>query len=194
MKIGIFGGSFDPFHKGHLAVIRAFLSLYIPEKLYIVPVYQQPLKEKQPSAPFQKRAEMIRAAFQDPRMIISDYENKKKGLSYTVETLKHFCDEGKLYLIMGSDSALTLDKWKETEAIFSLSTPVIYPRRGSSLRKVKARWGNQVEIMPMRPVAAASSQIRERIRAGKNCRRFLPGEVWEIIQREGLYGWPKKSN
>ena len=148
------------------------LRLYSPEKLYIVPVYQQPLKDKQPSASFQKRVEMIQSAFQEPRVIISDFEHQKKGVSYTVETLRHFCDEGKLYLIMGSDSALSLDKWKETDTIFSLATPVVYPRRGSSLSKIKARWGDDVEIMKMRPIAAASSTIRERIRTGRSCRRF----------------------
>ena len=193
MKTGIFGGSFDPFHKGHLAVIRSFLRLYEPHMLYLVPVWQQPLKDHQPAASWEDRAELIRAGLDgDPRVVVSDVEYRRKDVSYTVVTLDSFRSEGSLYLLMGSDSALFLDRWKDYERILSLATVVVYPRRGASRRELEKKWGRQFRWMETREVPVSSSEIRNRLKEGLDCSRLLPGGTWELIRERGLYQWAQK--
>jgi nicotinate-nucleotide adenylyltransferase len=194
MKTGIFGGSFDPFHKGHLAVIRSFLRLYSPRKVFLVPVWQQPLKNHPPEASWEDRVDMIRAGVDDSRVEISDYEFRSRGVSYTVRTLEHFSGKGTLYLIMGSDAALSLDRWKEHERILSLATIVVYPREGASKREVEAKWGALFQWMETEEIPVSSSEIRHRLKEGRDCSRHLPRGTWNLIRERGLYQWDQKAN
>ena len=192
MRTGIFGGSFDPFHKGHLAVIRSFLRIYSPRKIVLVPVWQQPLKNHPPAASWEDRVDMIRTSVDDSRVEVSDYEFCTKGISYTVKTLDHFAEEGPLYLIMGSDAALSLDCWKEYERILSLATIVVYPREGASKRQVETKWGQLFQWMETEEIPVSSSEIRQRLKEGLDCSRFLPRETWDLIRERGLYQWEQK--
>ena len=189
MKAGIFGGSFDPFHKGHLAVIRSFLRLYSPRNVYLVPVWQQPLKKHQPSASWEDRADMIRAGLDDTRVVISDFEYRQKGISYTIKTLEHFIGEATLYLIMGSDSALSLDRWKDYKRILSLATVVVYPRKGISREQLEMKWGPVFEWMETEEIPVSSSEIRHRLEKRLDCSHLLPKGTWDLIRERGLYQW-----
>ena len=122
MKIGIFGGTFDPIHQGHLGVAEAAYEQFPLDKIYFVPAYSPPhKKEKKFASTPEDRFEMVRLALQDvPYFEVSDLEFERGGTSYTVETLREFKKKNpssELYLILGSDSYRELDQWREPEEI-----------------------------------------------------------------------------
>ena len=165
-RVGIYGGSFNPVHHGHLALAEYALSELNLDKVYFVPAFQNPLKKSERASPddgVSRRIPALKKAIgRNPRFILSDIELKRKGLSYTVDTLRAFKKKlgksARLYFLAGADQIRHFSRWKSKEEILKLCRFVIATRPGHSLKLRDGRflW------LPMPPVDISSTQIRQK--------------------------------
>lgn len=192
VRTGVFGGTFDPPHVGHLllaADARESLNL---DRLIFVPAGAQPLKvDTPPIASPQDRLEMVRLAVaDDANYSVDDAEISRKGLSFTVDTLEHLSERyggGQLFLLLGEDSLATFDKWRAPERIRELATIAVMRRGGGPTGAgMSARAPGVLEVSARR-VDVSSTEIRARLRAGKSIKGFVPESVERFIDDRGLY-------
>lgn len=196
-KTGLFGGTFAPPHLGHLHAAKTFLREVELDELIIMPTYIPPHKQKSGGDTPKLRHKMCEKLFGElPKTLVSDYEIKKEGVSYTVDTLEylHLSCEREIYLLCGTDMFLTLDTWRRAEDIFRLCEVVCMPRFDHSLRDVFAKrdeylekFGKDAILLSEDPFILSSTEIREKIRLRKDLSDFLSQDVIEIIKNEGLY-------
>ena len=190
MRIGIFGGTFDPPHVGHLLAATDALDLLALDRVVWVPVAQQPLKTGQPVTPGSDRLAMVRAAIGGVSRFSADaLELERGGLSYTVDTLRAFHARGQdgplaLFLLLGADAAATLPKWREPEAIAQLSEIVVLTR---DTAEPAHAWPAAWRVLATRKVEVSSTEVRARVATGRSIRGFVPDAVAEYIAAAGLY-------
>ncbi|MSR77560.1 MAG: nicotinate (nicotinamide) nucleotide adenylyltransferase [Candidatus Omnitrophica bacterium] len=189
MKIGIFGGSFDPVHQGHLAVARHVREQFETDKIFFIPTLISPHKiVESPSASGEHRFKMLElAAEQDKSFRVSDAELNREGISYTVDTLKIFrrdFPKDEIFLILGADSYSHFFSWKNPEEIYAMVRFLIAPRQGCDLTldPVKTSW------ISMKPFSVSSSGIRDRFRQREAVGEDLvPRKVLDYIRDHHLY-------
>ena len=195
MRIGVFGGTFDPPHVGHLILAAdAFEALRL-DKLVFVPARVQPLKVEKPAvAAAKERLEMVRLAIAgDARYSVDDTEISREGLSFTVDTLEGLSErfEGaQLFLLLGEDSLRTFDRWKNPERILELATLAVMHRAAAGEVMKRARPSSKrkgVETLSTRQVDVSSTEIRQRLSDGKSIRGFVPESVEKFITSRRLY-------
>jgi len=200
MRIGIFGGSFDPVHFGHLILAELVRDQLRLEQLLLIPAAVSPLKGRNPIASDQQRLEMLRLALAGHETILaSDIEIARGGKSYTVDTLAQLardCPDSERFLIVGGDSLESFAQWREPSRICELAMPVMLRRAG--LRPISwevlrdymspARY-RQVEAIqfPTPLIEISSSDIRRRVAEGRTIRFMLPRGVEKYIETAGLY-------
>ena len=188
MRIGILGGTFDPIHKGHLALAKAALKQLRLDRVIFVPAYRHPLKQKESSvcASSKQRLMMVRLAIRNnPKFKVSDCELKRKGISYTVDTLKFFKQKypnHELFFITGGDWGKRLDQWKDIDVIFKLAHFVVAKRPGFDIRKLP----KGVYALNFVPLNISSTQIREEL-GQKSSHSFVPKVVREYMRKNKLY-------
>lgn len=191
MRIGVFGGTFDPPHVGHfLAAVDAFEALSL-DKLIFMPAASQPLKANAPAAaPARDRLEMVRRAIgDDARFEVSASEIERGGLSYTVDTLEALArehPEATVFLILGMDAFGTLDRWKSPERVKEMATLAVLSRAQSG-REAEIGSMDGVTLIGMRRIDVSSSEIRGRIRDGLAIRGFVAESVENYIATADLY-------
>ena len=195
MRLGIFGGSFDPPHVGHLLVAQDALAALSLDRLLIVPAAQQPLKKGQ-QTPAADRLAMVQRCFAGvPGLVVDPVEIDRGGLSYmvdTVESLQRREPTAVLHLLIGEDVLETLPRWREPERLRSMVRLVVL-RRSSADEPVVTSAGQQlapdrsVQHLATRRVDVSSTEIRERVRAGRSIRGFVTDAVAEYIESTGLY-------
>ncbi len=197
MKIGLFGGSFNPPHLGHTALARDFYHASGVDLLIVMPAYVSPFKKEAMHA--DARYEMTKLAFlslgeEGVCYKVSDYEISKKDVSYTIDTAEHLLCEyktDKIHLCVGSDMLLSLESWKRASDL--MEKCVIYskerekgeyPRLCAFAEHLKEKYGAQVIIMPTEPFRASSTEARSDIRSLENtvCVR-----VKEYIKKNRLF-------
>lgn len=187
MRVGIFGGSFDPPHVGHLLAASDATEALGLDRLVWVPAGVQPLKGAVAGAPAEARLSMVEAAVAaDPRFGVSAIEIERGGLSYTVDTLAAFADEypaAERFLVIGMDSVATFDRWREPERIMALAQVAVLQRATDAALAVPAG----MQVVSTRRVDVSSTEVRARVRAGKPVRGFVPDAVARVIERAGLY-------
>ncbi len=195
-KIGIYGGSFDPVHKGHRLLAENLSKEINADKVFIIPAAVSPFK-KGSVASDEDRLAMCKLAFPEGLFEISDWEIKKGGTSYTVDTLrefKKFYPEDKLYLFMGDDMLLSFHKWYKYDEILKLCALVCGCRTGDSekLSQMKEYAENvlklskdEIVICESEPIEISSTEIRESLKNGET--DFLNSSVYEYIKTRGLY-------
>lgn len=132
-RIGLFGGTFNPIHLGHVRVVREVKTGFDLDKIFIIPSALPPHKEVGGVVDAENRLEMIRLAFSnDPDFVVSDVELKRSGPSYTIDTVRHFTfkspENEKFYLIVGLDAFLEVDTWKSYEDLFHLIPFIVMSR------------------------------------------------------------------
>lgn len=198
IRIGIYGGTFAPVHKGHVAAAEAFLRQMELDLLYVIPAGIPPHKQIDASDDPVHRLRMCELAFQGMKnVIVSDMEIKRAGKSYTVDTLRALsAEDRRLFLLMGTDMMLTLDAWWEPEEIFQLCYP-IYIRResdpvleGQIVAKNKLyleKYGKIVRRLMADVIELSSTDIRDRVKRGSEIDSLVPPAVATYIRREGLY-------
>jgi nicotinate-nucleotide adenylyltransferase len=188
-KIGIFGGSFDPVHTGHLLVAQAAREELGLDRLFFVPAGQSPFKPDRTPTPGPQRLRLLRLALAGRDWCeIDEQELRRGGFSYTIETLRNYVSrfrDATLFYLVGADHAPLLPKWKESGELAQLAEFVIISRPG------------QGEVMlpgPFRgrslrgfPFGVSSSEIRARVKSGLPIEALVPPPVAEAIRNNGLY-------
>jgi nicotinate-nucleotide adenylyltransferase len=193
MKIGLFGGTFDPIHVGHLIVAETIRSDFGLDLVLFVPASVQPLKSDKPAADAESRFHMVELAVENREgFSVSNMEIQRGGVSYTLDTLKSF-HQSKLgqgnafYWIVGMDSLIDMKNWKKPEAIFELATLLVAARPGYDDSMVES-WIKVKAVMVSTPlVDISSTEIRKRVRGGKSIRFWVPDRVADTIAEKGLY-------
>jgi nicotinate-nucleotide adenylyltransferase len=189
MRIGLLGGTFNPIHVGHLILAQECWHRLGLDKVVFIPSYIPPHKELEGEVGAADRLNMTRLALEgDVRFEISTYELDKGGVSYTIDTIRHFRelygDKTGLFFLTGADSAESLSMWNDPEEILKLSTFVIASRPG---------WGKQspyserVTWLEMPELEISSSMIRRRIAQRQPIDYYVPSPVVAYIRNKGLY-------
>ena len=191
MRIGVFGGTFDPPHVGHLLMATDAREALKLDRLIFVPAGAQPFKiGTPPVASGQDRLEMVRLAdADDANYVVDDAEINRKGLSFTVDTLEHLSERNpaaQLFLLLGEDVLAGFEQWRNPGRIRELATLAALRRTGSSGSLV-APIAPGVLTVSTRRVDLSSTEIRERRRAGKSIKGFVPESVERFIDVRGLY-------
>lgn len=196
MLLGIFGGSFDPVHNGHLALARACQRQAGLDEILFMPTATQPLKQKGPHATDAERLEMLRLATGDePSWRVCTIEIDRGGLSYTVDTLRHLNEElpeAALYFLIGSDALRDVARWKEPREIFRLATPLVVHRAGEpepDLAELKSLCTpvTQPRRIEMPAMDVSSTEIRRRLAAYGSIDGLAPPAVVKYIAANKLY-------
>ena len=191
LKIGVFGGTFNPIHLGHLIVAdSARESLYL-DKVVFVPCASPPHKSSRSLIDADRRLEMVKLAISGhPNFEVSDIEIQRGGKSYTVDTLRAltlFYPTSQLYLLIGIDNLLELHSWKEPEEIFALSEVVAINRPGFDAANVRKDYLRRVTFLRSPNIDISSSEIRRKARMGKSIRYLVPSAVEAYILKHGAY-------
>lgn len=189
MKILVFGGSFDPVHKGHVAMLKKAIAVIKPAVTHIVPAYHSPFKAKSPT-PFKLRMQMAKAAFAKlaDHLIFDDYELKCGGKTYTyqlVQYLQKRYAEPEIFLLVGTDCLNDLHDWKNSDYIFKNTTVVAGRRKGFAEHQVAFKH----VVLPGQFPKMSSTRVRAHILAsGQIPTDKVPSAVGEIIKKHDLYG------
>ncbi|HKY32984.1 MAG TPA: nicotinate-nucleotide adenylyltransferase [Candidatus Polarisedimenticolia bacterium] len=199
MRLGLLGGTFDPVHRGHVELARSAGAQGL-DAVILVPARRPPHKPGAGMAgAFHRFAMAALAAQGSPKLRVSSFELEREGPSYTIETARHFAQEGHdVTLIMGSDSLAELESWREARALVELARVLVYPRRPALRPGVETRlpgWirdrleGPRPGIvwMDAAPDDVSSSDIRERLRRGQAVAGMMPPPVEEYVAKHGLY-------
>jgi nicotinate-nucleotide adenylyltransferase len=191
VRLGIFGGSFDPPHVGHLlAATDAFEQLSL-DRLVFIPAATQPLKVGRVVAGAEHRLAMVRLLLgDDSRFEVSTVELERDGLSFTVDTLEHFARAypgAELVLLAGADVLETFHQWRNTERVMELARLAVLERRGEQTALPKKMKAGSVQRLQTRRIDVSSTEIRERVRRGQQIRGFVTEGVAAHIERSGLY-------
>ena len=189
MRIGLFGGSFDPPHVGHwLAAVDAFEALAL-DRLDFIPAAHQPLKPDGHGAPAAARLAMLDAMIAgDARFAVNPVEISRGGLSFTVDTAASYRASGEgdtLFLLLGVDAAAGLARWKEPERLLRIVQLVVLTRGAEEF--VPAGVGRDALVLPTRRVDVSSTEVRQRVSDGRSLRGFVLDAVAEQIRSTAMY-------
>ncbi len=213
VNIGIFGGTFDPIHYGHLRTAEEVRNLFKLEKVLFIPSADPPHKDSSSVTSASYRLEMVKFAVGDhPPFDASDMECRRGGKSYSIETLHSLREQlGKpsfLFFILGSDAFVDLSTWKDWEDLFGLTNFVVIARPGYPVdglqgalpdelldqfdykphqRRFIHKSGCAIYFRKCSLIDISSTRIREMVKMGKSIKYLLPKEVEDYINREGLY-------
>lgn len=194
-RVGILGGSFDPPHVGHLLLAQDAIDALALDLLLVVPTGTQPLKGPV-GTPAADRLAMTRAAFADvPGTAVDALEIERGGLSYMVDTVETFARRwpgAEFLLLVGTDAAADLARWRDPERLLRLVQLVVAGRGGEAGGDAPAPWRDWPDIRPPRRltgrrVDVSSSEVRARVAAGQSIRGFVPDAVAAYIAASGLY-------
>lgn len=188
MRIGILGGTFDPIHNGHLYLAKKVLQRLRLKKIIFIPTYLTPHKRDRIITPALHRYRMVKLAVsKNKRFEASDIEIRRKGRSYSVDTLKFlrkkYGSSAELFFIAGSDSLKDIDKWKNLKTITRLSTFVVVERPGFKLKDVPSDF----MVLKINAKDISASAIRKNIKCGRGIKKTIPSSVKTYIGRHGLY-------
>ena len=181
-RLGVFGGTFDPVHVGHLVIAKAALEELPLDRVLFVPARRSPLKQRGPVASEADRLAMLEAAIAgDPRLGVSRVELERDGPSYTVETLEALRDQGELFLILGTDAYAEFGRWRDPERIRGLATIVVAARPGAPNAPPDVR------LLDAPLLDISSRDLRARAARGRSLRYLVPEAVLRYIEERRLY-------
>ncbi len=197
VRLGVFGGSFDPLHVGHLAVAQDVLEALDLDRVLFVPARRSPHKSEAPHASGEHRLRMVRDATRgDPRFEVSGMELRREEPSFTVDTLRELAKErpgARLFLILGADQWAGFGRWHQPREITRLAELVVMSREGDRPTAVDPGLENgddgslrAREVSVVR-LDVSSTHLRRRIFEGRTVRYLVPDPVRRIIERENLY-------
>ncbi len=183
-RVGIFGGSFNPVHLGHLSLAERARSELDLDKVLFVPSYRTPLKDPKALMPASLRLSCLRQAVKARKYFaVSNYEIRQKGISYTVDTLGHFRrkfgPKTTLYFLAGADAAKNFSRWKSPDKVIKLCRFVVFSRPGFS----PPRAGREFLQVHFPALDISSSEIRRRWLAGMSLKGIVPAEVEQALKR-----------
>ena len=199
MKLGIYGGTFSPIHLGHVKAAHAFLSAMALDRLLVIPTATPPHKAEVEGADASHRLAMVRLALagSDARLEVSDCEIRRAGKSYTIYTLEQLAaPDTTLFMLVGTDMFLTLDRWYRAADIFRLAEIVLMRRETDDAlaeeireksRAYRENYGARLHEIPEPPLVVSSTELRERLRTGMPTDGLLPETVAAYIAKNKLY-------
>lgn len=184
MRVGLFGGTFDPPHMGHLIVASdAFEALEL-DRLLFIPSAQPPHKQDQVTATAEQRVEMVRAAIAgDPRFALDDLEVRRRGTSYSVDTLRAIRErdpEAELFFLLGVDQMRALHTWREPDEVARLAHLAVMTRDGE-LPDPDTRFRHRT--VHVTRVDISATEIRARLRTGRSVRYMVPEAVRGMVEK-----------
>jgi nicotinate-nucleotide adenylyltransferase len=191
MKIGFLGGSFDPVHFGHLIAAQDVYEQYKLDRLFLVPAAQAPLKPNDMQSLAEDRLAMLGAACEwDRRLEIADFELRKGGVSYTIDSVRHFRAQfpnDELYWIIGGDQLPLLQKWKDIGELAQLIQFIFLERPRHPSKPHPEIPGLRLHRCDGHLIEISSSELRQRVRSGLSLHYFCPQKVIAYIQAKQLY-------
>ncbi len=212
-KIGIFGGTFNPFHVGHLNSIRTVMKRAELDKVYVVPAAQNPLKRGDDVPSAEDRLKMVEIALkgEGDNIVIDDQEIRRGEISYTIETIRHYGSKfgaENLFLIMGADAFADFDLWKSYEDILKEANLIVTTRPNTTLplsvsefpngiqKYVKdfnysgvatLKTGRTIRFLQLKDLDISSSAVRKKLKLGKSVDKALSIEVERYIRENEVY-------
>ena len=188
MKVLVFGGSFDPVHKGHVALLKQAVKQLTPDVTHIVPAYHSPFKAKSPT-PFRLRMQMLKEAFAgiSEHLIFDDYELRRGGKTYTYQLIKYLLKRYKnpqIYLLVGTDCLNDLHNWKNPQVIFDNAVVVAGKRKGYNENPAQF---NHLFLPGFFP-QLSSSRVRAHIWMSGTVPTTVPAQIVQTIYKNNLYG------
>lgn len=190
-RIGLFGGTFDPPHVGHLALAEHARDRLHLDEVRFIPAGRPPHKRGERITSAAGRVAMARLAVRgNPAFTVSTIETRRGGPSFTIETLRAVAagaPGARLFLLMGADSLDDFANWREPEAILRLATLVVAGRPGARGRALGVPGGRRVVRLDNAVLALSSSLLRARVRARRSVRYLVPDAVAAYIARHRLY-------
>ncbi len=189
MKLGLFGGSFDPIHLGHLLVAQAALEELGLDRLFFIPAAQSPFKPESKPAPAPVRLQLLRLALTGKTDCeVDEQEIRRGGVSYTIETARDYTrrfPNAQLFYLIGADHAGKLNEWRAAHELARLVEFVMIPRPGEpAINFAPPFRGRTLQGFPL---GVSSLQIRARVKAGLPIDQLVPPPVAEAIRNNRLY-------
>jgi nicotinate-nucleotide adenylyltransferase len=191
VNIGVFGGTFDPPHTGHIVVAEQVRQQMNLEKIILVPCAIPPHKRERQISPGAHRLEMLRLAVKNhPGLDISTYELDRGGVSYTVDTLTELrrrMPDASLFLLVGMDNIVDFATWRDPDRILRLAHLVVMTRPGFPVESGMFDGKSNVSVCEVTAVDVSSSEIRRRVSRGEGIHGLVPDPVEQYIRHHRLY-------
>lgn len=191
VKIGFLGGSFDPVHFGHLLAAQDAYEQHKLDRLIIVPAFQAPLKPNEAKSTPADRLAMIRAATEwDTRFEVSDFELTRGGVSYTIDSARHFRSlypNDELFWVIGGDQLPQLHLWKDIGELARIVEFIFLERPGYPVKAAPSIPGLRLHRCDGHLLAISSTELRERTRRSLSLDYFVPHKAIVYIREQGLY-------
>jgi nicotinate-nucleotide adenylyltransferase len=213
MKWGLFGGTFDPIHMGHLRCAVEVREIFDLDRIIFIPAARQPLKTGKDITPFHHREQMVKLAIEaNPAFAASDMENQRGGTSYSIDTVQYLLANSpknlELYFILGQDAFQDIHRWKEWEQLLLLCNFIVMTRPGYEVRKLSdilpeyaasqfqhdteaamftGTTGKSIYFKRLTFLEISSTDIRNRIRNGQSILYLVPDSVRHYISENALY-------
>ena len=188
-RIGVFGGTFDPPHKGHIAIAEKAMKQLLLDRIYFIPASLPPHKLQRTSMKAKHRLMMVKKALAGhKRFKVSTMELRRRGISYTVDTLKSFrrrFPNAALVLIIGADNLKQFQSWKSPKAILRLASLAVYKRRGFN----QSLKDHDVAFQPIKGqlLQVSSTEIRQRLTKGLTVSKLISKPIERYIKQHSLY-------
>lgn len=197
-KIGIMGGTFNPIHNGHLFLAENAYEQLTLDQILFMPSKNPPHKKGAAISSEEHRKNMVDLAIRDnPHFTLSTLELNREGVTYTADTLTLLTmdhPDTKYYFIEGTDSFLSMEKWKDPQTIFQLSTIVVAGRDRLPVEVLKkqkcmleVKYGAKIELLDMPVMEISSEEVRNRIAWKQSIRYYVPDIVIDYIEKHNLY-------
>jgi len=188
-KIGIFGGTFDPIHNGHLITAQSVKEIRNLEKIIFIPAYISPHKQNAEASSAQHRLNMLKIALDDiPFFEYSDFEIKQHTISYTIDTLRELKKSyDEIDLIIGYDNIFQFHTWKDPDEIFKLANVVVLKRKSSHPIDYVDKYVESAHFVETRGIEISATDIRNRVNADLPIYYLVPEKVLEYINKHKLY-------
>ena len=197
-RIGIYSGTFAPIHNGHVNAANAFMDQMQLHYLFVIPTALSPWKIRDEGDDAKHRMKMCELAFEgEVGVIVSDMEIEKGGATNTIDTLRALAREDRrLFMLLGTDMALKIDSWREPDEIFKLCYPTYVRRESDKLLEKQIieknniylkKYGKICRRIMTNEIELSSSEIRQRVKEGKDISHLVPEKVAEYIKENNLY-------
>ncbi len=198
MKIGLFGGTFDPIHQGHMIIMENVINYMNLDKIYILPNSNPPHKLENKKTDLKLRLKMVEEAIKNnPKLVINDYDFKDNKIHYTYKTIEYFKStypKDEFFFIMGEDSFMDIEKWKNYKEILKEKLIIFKRLSGKNfsliakINEIK-KYNRNIYLIDNLALDISSTLIRNMVKNKKSIRYLVDDKVKKIIEEENLYVW-----
>ena len=193
MKTCLFGGTFDPPHLGHLIIAQTIFEAQNFDQIVFIPAYQPPHKNGHDISSIDHRFNMLKIAIKEnPNFVLSDIEIKRRGLSYSIDTIRDYKNQNNiktddLFYLIGSDALKEFHKWKNPQSIIDEAKVIVAIRPGFRPSDIPNWILEKIQFANIPRVEISSTTIRKRWAEDKTIRYMVTESVWQYINKENLY-------